>query len=249
MKLEKLSTVVVEDEPPIRKSLIVRLNQSLDFEVVGQAGSVSEAVELIVASKPDVVFLDIKLTGGHGQDVLKRLKRMSIPLPYIVVCTAYASKELAIEMLHDFNGHVLYIIEKPFEFEWEEHKEKILDSIDEQESKNHPLTKLHVIPIKNGSNTFYLNPNDINYIKVVRTGSGKVVIYTTERKIDANLSLRQARKKLPPYFFQVSKYAAINLQKIDYINHSERDLYLQNGDRIGIGDSFYKPLMKQLPSK
>jgi DNA-binding NarL/FixJ family response regulator len=57
------------------------------LEIAGEAGDVSEAVELVTTLHPDVVILDIHLTGGSGIEVLRRVKQMQ-PAPVVVMLTS-----------------------------------------------------------------------------------------------------------------------------------------------------------------
>ncbi len=55
------------------------------LENVGEAESVNRATELINRVKPDVLFLDIKMPGGTGHDILEKISEM----PYVIFTTAY----------------------------------------------------------------------------------------------------------------------------------------------------------------
>jgi DNA-binding NarL/FixJ family response regulator len=57
-------------------------------EVIGEAESKKEAVELIQKVKPDVVILDIRLRVGHGIDVIHEIKKDENP-PVIIMFTGY----------------------------------------------------------------------------------------------------------------------------------------------------------------
>lgn len=77
--------VVVEDEPPARRRLIRMLSESGQIEIVAEADTVSDAVKKIREHDPDVVFLDIRIPGGDGFEVLRRVPE----LPEVVFITAY----------------------------------------------------------------------------------------------------------------------------------------------------------------
>ena len=57
------------------------------LEIAGEAGDVSEAVELARTLQPDVVILDIHLTGGSGIEVLHKIKQMQ-PAPVVIMLTS-----------------------------------------------------------------------------------------------------------------------------------------------------------------
>ena len=65
--------VVVDDHILFREGLIAIVRSAPDVEVVGQAGSVSEAIELVRASKPDIILMDFGLPDGTGADATRAI--------------------------------------------------------------------------------------------------------------------------------------------------------------------------------
>lgn len=65
--------LVVDDEPPARRKLIRFLNAEPDIEVLGEAGTVAEAITAIEKRRPDLVFLDVQMPDGDGFDVVRAL--------------------------------------------------------------------------------------------------------------------------------------------------------------------------------
>lgn len=62
--------VIVDDHELVRAG--IRGGLAHEFDVVGEAADVAEAVEVITAQTPDVVLLDVHLPGGNGQEVLRQ---------------------------------------------------------------------------------------------------------------------------------------------------------------------------------
>lgn len=65
---ERLRLVLVDDHAMVRAGVRAELGE--EFEVVGEAADVPEAVRVIHATRPDVVLLDVHLPGGDGRAVL-----------------------------------------------------------------------------------------------------------------------------------------------------------------------------------
>ncbi len=80
-----LKAVIVEDEPPARRRLSRLLAQAGEVDVVGEADTVRDAVSKIQRHDPDLVFLDIRIPGGDGFEVLNRLEEV----PAVVFVTAF----------------------------------------------------------------------------------------------------------------------------------------------------------------
>lgn len=82
----KTTVMVVEDQTAIRQMLAAYLAAMPDIAVVGQAGSVSEALEMADRCRPNVVVLDWMLRGGLGVDFLRQVRLD--PPPRVLVFSA-----------------------------------------------------------------------------------------------------------------------------------------------------------------
>lgn len=83
---------IVDDEPLARNELAFLLNRDHagSIEIVGEAASGPEALAAMPQIQPDILFLDVKMPGMSGLEVLDRLRReMSELLPQIVFTTAF----------------------------------------------------------------------------------------------------------------------------------------------------------------
>ncbi len=89
--------LVVDDEPLIRETLAEFLEQ--EHYAVRTCGSGEEAVAAIRQSSFDVVLCDVNLPGIDGLEVLERISKIS-PETFLLLITAYATVETAIEAFH-----------------------------------------------------------------------------------------------------------------------------------------------------
>ena len=69
-----IKVVIVEDQTIVRQGLRSLLGLSGDIEIAGEASDGEEAIEVIEATKPDVVLLDLRMPKLDGVGVLKRLR-------------------------------------------------------------------------------------------------------------------------------------------------------------------------------
>jgi len=83
---EVIRALLVDDEQPARDRLRALLDEFPDVHVVDEARDGSEALELVVRSRPDLVFLDIQMPGLTGLEVAAALPP---PRPRIIFCTAF----------------------------------------------------------------------------------------------------------------------------------------------------------------
>lgn len=105
-----IRTLIVDDEPIARRGLALLLSREPDIEIAGEAASGSEAVELIEAQSPDVVFLDVQMPELNGFEVLENLDMPRLPI--IVFVTAH--DEFAIKA---FDVEAIDYLLKPFDRE------------------------------------------------------------------------------------------------------------------------------------
>jgi two-component system response regulator DevR len=81
---------LVDDHEVVRRGLIDLLGADPDLDVVGEAGSVAEAMARIPAASPDVAVLDVRLPDGNGielcRDLLSRMPELRC-----LILTSYTS--------------------------------------------------------------------------------------------------------------------------------------------------------------
>ena len=80
-----MKALIVDDEPPARRELRRLLADFSWIEIVGEAGNVDDAAAKVAALSPELLFLDIKMPGGSGFELLTRLDY----LPQIIFTTAH----------------------------------------------------------------------------------------------------------------------------------------------------------------
>lgn len=81
--------LIVDDEAPARSELRYMLESINGVEVVGEASSAKEALELMRSLDYDVVFVDVEMPGMTGIEVAKAIKELARP-PHVVFVTAYS---------------------------------------------------------------------------------------------------------------------------------------------------------------
>jgi two-component system LytT family response regulator len=113
---------IVDDELPARKKILRFLDRDASVAVVGEAANGADAVQGIQLTKPDLVFLDVQMSGMSGFEVARALEEPSAP--QIVFVTAY--EEYALQA---FEVHAIGYLLKPFDMG---RFEKVLQNAKEQ---------------------------------------------------------------------------------------------------------------------
>lgn len=65
---------LVDDHEVVRRGVAALLESEDDIEVIGEAGTAESAIARIVALKPDVAVLDVRLPDGTGVDVCREVR-------------------------------------------------------------------------------------------------------------------------------------------------------------------------------
>lgn len=102
-----VSVFLVDDHEVVRRGLIDLLGADPELDVVGEAGSVAEAMARIPAANPDVAVLDVRLPDGNGielcRDLLSRLPELRC-----LILTSYTSDEAMLDaILAGASGYVV----------------------------------------------------------------------------------------------------------------------------------------------
>src|SRR5438093_454417 len=97
MPVEKgqIRVLVVEDHAPLAEALAFAFGFEADIEVVGVAPTVSRALELVAASEPDVVLMDVRLPDGSGIEATPRVLELR-PGTLVIVLTAHTDPTYAL---------------------------------------------------------------------------------------------------------------------------------------------------------
>jgi two-component system LytT family response regulator len=85
-----ITTILVDDEPLARKLLKEYLQDFPQIKIVGECKNGRQAIKAINENKPNLVFLDIRMPGIDGFEVLENLKHV----PSIIFSTAYGDYAL-----------------------------------------------------------------------------------------------------------------------------------------------------------
>lgn len=87
-----INVFIVDDSEIVRDRLTSMLSEVSSINILGYADNPLAATESIVKQRPDVIILDIFLTGGSGIHVLKNIRGKKITSK-VIMLTNYAQDE------------------------------------------------------------------------------------------------------------------------------------------------------------
>ena len=91
-----LRVFLVDDHEVVRRGVADMLDEDDDLTVIGQAGSVSQALARIPALRPDVAVLDVRLPDGNGIELAREL-RSKLPELKCLMLTSYTDEQAMLD--------------------------------------------------------------------------------------------------------------------------------------------------------
>src|ERR1041384_8002719 len=88
--------LIVDDDADIRRAFRRSLERE-SLQIV-EAGDGQEAIRQVAAERPDLVVMDIRMSGTNGLDTLRKLRDLN-PKLMIIMMTAYGTTQTAIEAM------------------------------------------------------------------------------------------------------------------------------------------------------
>ena len=258
---EPLKAIVVDDESLARKGLNLRLAEIDNVTVIAECSNGREAVNAVAELRPDVVFLDIQMTGMSGFDVIAKLQQDDMPL--IIFTTAY--DQYALEA---FDVHAVDYILKPIESDRLREsverainhkrmdgavtdKQRLLELIisitGKSENSIAQLLKDHTgvksypdrIAIKDGSETTLVESKDIDWVDAA---GDYMCIHANDETHVMRITMKELEAQLDPANFQrVHRSTIVNLDRVTKVcshMNGEFHLLLNNGASIKMSRSY-----------
>lgn len=104
---KKCRVLLVDDHPIVRQGLALLIDREADLLVCGEAEGAHTAFHAIETLKPDIVVLDISLSGPDGLDVLKEIRMKTSALPVLILSMHDESIYAERAMRAGANGYIM----------------------------------------------------------------------------------------------------------------------------------------------
>jgi len=252
-----LRVAIVEDELPARARLRAMLREYPDLEIVGEADSVTRGLELLKGAVPDVLFLDVRLGGSNGFELLRMLPR---PWPAVVFVTAFSDFAA-----RAFDVHAIDYLLKPFErtrldecvrrlrdraahADRGEVRELLDQALEAALSRNAAggVADLRIVAQQDGAMVM-LDPAEIDYIEADRN---YVWFRCGARRLQGRYTVTELATRLDPaHFSRVHRSVIVNLRRVRSLSRTERGdvrIELADGSLLNCGATYRQPLLARL---
>lgn len=257
----KMRVAIVDDEPLAREGVALSLRSEPDVEIVASCADGTEAVRAIRELAPDLVFLDVRMPGLSGFEVIEEIgvERM----PAVIFLTAYEQ-----HALDAFRVNAVDYLLKPLEQakltaalararrDLSEQnlvrRANELVSLLDQFGANGAATGSRAgrILVRTGANVHLLKPDEIIWVEAE---GDYVTLHTAEQSYLLGDSLRNMETRLAPHGFrQIHRSCLVSMQRIRKLLANENGDYqaiLDNGTRLKVGRRYKDALFAALDAK
>ncbi len=218
----RISAIIIDDEQDARKVLISSLQQECpEIDVLGEASTVRDGLELINQVDPEVIFLDIELRGESGFDLIDKCPEINFEIIFTTAFDKYALRAIKVAAI----DYLLKPVD-PTELKLaigrlrnQKDNNSVSSSQVElllQQLKNDQIHKL-AIPDLNGIT--YVDANNIIYLK---SAGNYCSIYTEDKKeLISTKSLKDYEELMNGMnFIRIHQRYLINLKHVERYDRS-----------------------------
>ena len=237
MPARKIRTIVVDDEPLARSSVIALLRRDPEVDIVGECGSGAEAISAIDRLQPDLVFLDIHMPECTGFDVLEQLgPRLVSEIVFVTAHDAYA--------LQAFEAGALDYVLKPFA---DERFDVTLRRIKSRIMLRHLPTPDRRLFVRSAGRISLVSIDDIDWIEAadyyacLHVGAATHMIRKTITQLEHELDTST--------FFRIHRSTIVNVRRIETLalnETGEYDVLLQDGHKLRLSRGYRQRLQARL---
>jgi two-component system LytT family response regulator len=239
-----MRVLIVDDEPIARRKVRDHLSRHADMVVVGECGDLDEARAAVASLEPDLLFLDLRLPGGHG---LSFLRSLGAGRPICVLVTALADCALEAYELEAVD----YLL-KPFD------DRRFSRSLDRARALS-GSRKRSEAPAAAGDPEPKIVVPDSNGVRLVRASQidwveaegNYAALHIGKRRHLVRSTIHKLAESLPSqHFLRVSRSAIVNLEQIErlepWMSRREYVIVLNSGSRIKLSRNYRRALEERV---
>jgi two-component system LytT family response regulator len=220
-----IRSIIVDDEKQSRSALIQELTLNCpEVTNVAEAGNIPEAIAVINQQKPDLLFLDIKLSDGLGFDILEQLDFKDFHVIFTTAYSEYALKALKLNALD-------YLL-KPIDAA---ELKSAVAKLSLQTTKQKPFLKKPLpdqsvrISLQTSEGTYIVSLSDI--IQCTSYGNYCFIHLIGKRKIIITKTMKELEQQLTPFGFERIHHShMVNLNHVISYKHKDGGMVLLSDD-------------------
>lgn len=232
-----LKITIIDDEPAARATLRRMLqNLAAPTQLVGEAGSVQEGLELLSRVSPDVLLLDVEMEDGTGFDLLDGLAQIPSNVVFITAHDEFAIRAFRYNAIDYLLKPVLpeelaeSVVKARTQTDYVLYQRQIADLLNTASTRT-----FERIVIPTGDGPVFIQTRDIAHIESY--GNYTFVFLTTNERILASRNLKEFEEMLPPIqFFRTHQSHIVQVPLVkQLLKTPEGDIaLLQTGTEIPV---------------
>jgi|GEM_PF-1090318 len=236
--MDKLTILYVEDDPLFGLTLQLVAKQ-LGYQCI-VASTYQEGKALYKQEELDLLVVDVNLGDGFtGLQLVEELGQLSIPLIYL---TSEISDDVFEKAMA--TGAVTFLNKPISEINLQRTIEMVLSRTygNKQEDQWQDLISDEAYFVRDGSQLKRVKIKSTTYIEVQ---DKYCTIHTEQRSYTVRIQLKKLTENLPDNFLQVHRSYVINLDFLDSLNQTKREILIGR-NTIPVGRSFYEDLKNRV---
>ncbi|MFB1489175.1 MULTISPECIES: two-component system response regulator NarL [unclassified Thiocapsa] len=103
----RIAVVVIDDHPLFRKGLADLIAMAPELILVGEAGDGESGVRIAIATRPDLILLDLNMKGMTGIQTLERLRRTDLDARVVMLTVSDAEEDVIAALRGGADGYLL----------------------------------------------------------------------------------------------------------------------------------------------
>jgi two-component system LytT family response regulator len=244
-----IKTLIVDDVKANRDSLEILINKFCpSLSLVGKAGNIKRAEELIRQEKPGLVFLDIEMPGGNGFELLENLKEITFEVIFVTAYDKYAVKAFKFCAI-DYLLKPINITELKAAINKVTSAEQTISGVDLKafiENFKNVSSDIEKIAISSHQGLDFVEIADL--IRCEADGKYTKCILTNDKSIMSSKNLKEFELTLPKnQFYRIHHSHLVNMSHIkNYVKQEGGYLVMSNDEKIGISQRKKEDFLKQL---
>lgn len=236
-----IRTLIADDEPLARELLAQWVRQNPHLRLVGEASNGDEALEMLISSRAELLFLDIRMPGTDGVGTLGRIREKGLDT-YVIFVTAW--DEHAVKAYDLEAGD--YLVKPVRKARFADAVRRARRAIEARTQVRSLRNALPPLMVRDGDRMTPVDPAGIRWVEAASQYSR---IHTRSDKHLLSRPLADVASELPDtLFIRVHRSALVNVDHIRHVrsDHGNYRLELDNGMEVPVARSRRKLVLSRI---
>jgi two-component system LytT family response regulator len=244
-----LKVLIVDDEPLAREGMQLLLREEPSITAIAQARNGDEAVSMIRADRPDLVFLDVQMPQLDGFGVLREIgAELMPPVIFVTAHDQYAIKAFEVNAID-------YLLKPVTRERCSQALARVRERISQGADNQHVMSLLQQlaappqylkrVALRSGGKTSFVNLEDILFVQAAENyvqlnlKSSRHLLHVPIATLEASLDPRE--------FLRIHRSIIVNVRHVRELEtgpHGEFIVVLQGGTKLQSSRSYHEKIKK-----